>query len=126
MLQTFKDANVRAYDQSHKSGHASDVHCHVSAFSTRGCASTCFTVLQRVGLPRWHRGKASACQCRRFNRCAFDLWVRKIPWSRKWQCNPVFLPGKSHGQRSLVGYSPWGHKSQIHLSTPTHTLYRVQ
>ena len=34
----------------------------------------------------------------------------KIPWSGKWQPVPVFLPGKSHGQRSLVGYSPWGHK----------------
>ena len=33
-------------------------------------------------------------------------WVRKIPWRRKWQCTPVFLPGKSHGQRSLAGYSP--------------------
>ena len=34
----------------------------------------------------------------------------KIPWKRKWQPTPVLLPGKSHGQRSLVGYSPWGHK----------------
>ena len=34
----------------------------------------------------------------------------KIPWRRKWQSTPVFLPGKSHGQRSLVVYSPWGHK----------------
>ena len=40
----------------------------------------------------------------------FSPWVRKTPWSRKWQPTPVFLPGKSHGQRSLVGYSPWGHK----------------
>ena len=40
----------------------------------------------------------------------FYLWVRKIPWRRKWQPTPVFLPGKSHGQRSLAGYSPWGHK----------------
>ena len=32
------------------------------------------------------------------------------PWRRKWQPTPVFLPGKSQGQRSLVGYSPWGHK----------------
>ena len=39
-----------------------------------------------------------------------DLWVRKIPWRRKWQFTPVLLPGKSHGQRSLVGYSPWGCK----------------
>ena len=34
----------------------------------------------------------------------------KILWRRKWQPTPVLLPGKSHGQRSLVGYSPWGHK----------------
>ena len=40
--------------------------------------------------------------------------VRKIPWRRKWQPTPVFLPGKSHGQRSLVGYSPWGHKRVGH------------
>ena len=37
-------------------------------------------------------------------------WVRKIPWKRKWQPAPVFLPRESHGQRSLEGYSPWGHK----------------
>ena len=37
-------------------------------------------------------------------------WVGKIPLSREWQPTPVFLPGKSHGQRSLVGYSPWGCK----------------
>ena len=35
-------------------------------------------------------------------------WVRKIPWRRKWQPTPVFVPGESHGQRSLAGYSPWG------------------
>ena len=40
----------------------------------------------------------------------FDPWVRKIPWRRKWQPTPVFLPGESHGQGSLVGYSPWGYK----------------
>ena len=40
----------------------------------------------------------------------FGPWVGKIPWSRKWQPTPVFLPGKFHGQRSLVGYSPWGPK----------------
>ena len=37
----------------------------------------------------------------------FDPWVRKIPWRRAWQSAPVFLPGESHGHRSLVGYSPW-------------------
>ena len=52
----------------------------------------------------------------------FNPWVGKIPWRRKWQPAPVFLPGESHGQRSLAGYSPWGHKesdmtehSQIHI-----------
>ena len=39
-------------------------------------------------------------------RCRFDHWVGKIPWRRKWQPTPVFLPEESHGQRSLAGYSP--------------------
>ena len=39
-----------------------------------------------------------------------DPWVGKIPWRRKWQPTPVSLPGEYHGQRSLVDYSPWGHK----------------
>ena len=50
-----------------------------------------------------------AVQRRRFN-----LWVGKIPWSRIWKPAPVFLPGKSHRQRSLAGYSPWGHKRDRH------------
>ena len=41
----------------------------------------------------------------------FDLWVGRIPWRRAWQPPPVFLPGEFHGQRSLVGYSPQGHKA---------------
>ena len=48
------------------------------------------------GLPWWFSGKESACQRRR---CEFNPWVRKIPWRRKWQPTPVFLPGKSHGHR---------------------------
>ena len=55
----------------------------------------------------WLSGKESACQCRRHR---FDPWVRKIPWRRKRQSTPVFLPGKSCGQRSLMGYSPWSCK----------------
>ena len=42
--------------------------------------------------------------------CRFDPWAVKIPWRRAWQPTPVFLPGESHGQRSLVGYSPRGCK----------------
>ena len=60
-----------------------------------------------AGIPRWLSGKESACPCRR---CRFNPCVGKIPWSRNGQPAPVFLPGKFHGQRSLVGYSPWGHK----------------
>ena len=49
-------------------------------------------------------------QCRRHRRRGFDTWVRKIPWRRKWQPTPEFLAGKSHEQRILAGYSPWGHE----------------
>jgi len=44
-----------------------------------------------------------------YRRLGFDLWVRKIPWRREWLPTQVFLPGEFHGQRSLAGYSPWGH-----------------
>ena len=54
--------------------------------------------------------KNPAFQCRRHKRPWFDPWVGKISWRREWQPTPVFLPGESHGQRSLVGYSPWGSK----------------
>ena len=62
------------------------------------------------GFPGGTSGKEPACQCRRHTRFRFNSWVRKIPWRRAWQCTSVFLPGESHGQRSLVGYSPWGRK----------------
>ena len=70
-------------------------------------------------------GKEPTCQCRRCKRCGFDPWVGKIPWRRTWQPTPVFLPGESHGQRSLVGYSPWGLKEtdtaeQLSTHVPTH------
>ena len=54
--------------------------------------------------------KESTCQCRRHKRREFHPWVGKIPWRRKWQLTPVFLSGKFHVQRSLVGDSPWSHK----------------
>ena len=47
---------------------------------------------------------------RRLKRVRFTPWVGKIPWRRKWQPTAVFLPGEYYGQRSLVCYSPWGHK----------------
>ena len=51
-----------------------------------------------------------ACQCRRHKRHGFDPWVRKMPCRRARQLTPVFLPGESHGQRTLVGNGPQGHK----------------
>ena len=55
----------------------------------------------------------------------FDPWIGKIPWRRKWQPIPVFLPGKSHGQRSLVGYSPWGRRRVRHDLTAEQQQYRI-
>ena len=72
-------------------------------FSTRALEDTSELGLAHGSLPLWHSSKEPAHQCRRR---VFDPWVRKIPWRGKWQSIPVFLPGKSHGQRSLVGYSP--------------------
>ena len=66
--------------------------------------------------------KESTCQCRRHKRCRFDPWVRKIPWWRKWQSALVFLPGKFHRQKSLVGFRPWDHKE---LDTTEHTHTHV-
>ena len=65
-----------------------------------------------MGFPHGSVGKI-CLQCRR---PGFDSWVGKTPWRRKWQSTPVFLPGKSHGERSLAGYSPWGCKSWTWLS----------
>ena len=53
-----------------------------------------------------------------------DPWVRKFPWRRKWQLTPVFLPGEYHGQRSLAGYSSWGHKESDTTEWPTLSLSR--
>ena len=54
--------------------------------------------------------KESTCQFKRLQRHRFYPWVRKISWRKAWQPTPVFLPGESHGQRTLAEYSPWGCK----------------
>ena len=64
--------------------------------------------------------------CLQGGRLRFNLWVGKIPWRREGKLTPVFLPKKSHGQKSLVGYSPKGHKESDtteQLSIHTHTLF---
>ena len=60
---------------------------------------------------QWLSAEESACQCRRRG---FDLWVGKIPWRKKWQPTPIFLPEKFHGGRSLVDYNPWDCKRVRH------------
>ena len=69
-------------------------------------------------LPSWLRGKESACQHRRHE---FNLWVGKIPWRRKWQPTAVSFSGKSHGQRSLEGYSPRGRGESDTTGVAQHT-----
>ena len=63
--------------------------------------------------------------CQKCRRPMFYPWVENIPWSRKWLPTTVFLPKEFHGQRSLAGYSPWGHKEldTTELLTHTHVLY---
>ena len=74
----------------------------ISSMITLGCVAASQLLLVVKSQP--------ACQCRRPKRLGFDSWVGKILCYRKWQCNLVSLPGKSQGQRSLVGYSPWSCK----------------
>ena len=73
------------------------------------------------GLPRWFSGKESVCQCWR---CSFNPCIGTFPWRRKYQCTPVFLPWKSHGQRSMAGYSPWGRK-ESGMTETTQQQHRI-
>ena len=75
------------------------------------------------GLPCWLSGWRVCLQCRRHRRHGFDPWARKIPWRRERQPTSVFLPGKFLGQKSLVGYSPWGHKESDTTEQIAHWHY---
>ena len=69
-------------------------------------------------------GKEATCWCRRHKRYQFNPWIGKIPWKRIWLPTAVFLPGESHGQRSLVGYSPWGLKESDTTEVSEHAHMR--
>ena len=73
-----------------------------------------------MGFPGGSSSKEHACQCRRPKRHGFDPCLRKIPWRWKWQSTPVFLPGESHGQKSLVGYR--GYKESDMAEPHTHIV----
>ena len=90
------------------------------------CFASCYV---QSGLPRWLSGKRILLQCRRLDKtCSFDPRVGKIPCRRKSQPTPVFLPGGSHEQRGLAGYSLWGPKEldmtqQLNINTHTDRVY---
>ena len=66
------------------------------------CVCVCVCRIYRMGFPGGASGKEPIYQFRGHKRCGFDPWLGEIPWRRKWQTTPVFLPGESHGQRSLA------------------------
>ena len=65
---------------------------YITPFNTQENKQLKNVYVWKHGLPRGYSGKESSCQ---YGRCKFNPWVRKIPWSRKWQPTPVFLPGES-------------------------------
>ena len=90
-------------------------------------------IQHKTGFQGGASGKEPTYQRRRRKRYGFDLSVGKIPWKRAWQPSPVFLPREFLEQRSLVGYSPQGHKgldmteatSHTHTHTHTHTQHKM-
>ena len=89
------------------------ISIHASAFNSFGYISRS-EIAGSYGfffmLPRWLSGKEFICQWRGCRRSGLNLSVWEIPWRRKWQPTPVFLAGKSHGQKSLESYNPGGLK----------------
>ena len=79
------------------------------------------------GFPGGTSGKEPTCQCRRHKRCGLNLWASQISRRRAWQPCQVFLPGESHGQRSLAGCGPWGCKeldmTEVTLLVHTHNVH---
>ena len=78
--------------------------------------------MQPLGFPGG--ASESTCQCRRHKRHRFNSWIGKIPWRRKWQPTPVFLSTESHGQRSLLDYSPWDCKESDMTEVTQQTCWK--
>ena len=100
-------------------------NCSLHFLSTQD-AKFLFTVNILYGLPRWHRAKKNPPA--NAGGMGSNPGLARFPWSKKWQPTPAFLPGESHGQRSLPDYSPWGCKESnttectcAHTRTHTHT-----
>ena len=96
-------------------------HRHTNIHTLKVCTASVYSILRFLPI-LGTRGNASACQCSWLKRHGFNLCMGKIPWRRKWQPTPVFLPGKSHGRRTLTGYSPWGRKESVTGTGHTHII----
>ena len=87
------------------------------------CLHVCELFSTHMGFPGSSVSKESTCSAGDTGRHGFNPQVRKIPWRRAWQPTPVFLPGESHGQRNMVGYSPWGRKESDTTEVTEHTTH---
>ena len=95
--------NIQSQEQSVAQRHQTCKECRCSLrLRTARVSQGLYLYMELSG---WLSGKEPAYQCRRRG---FEPWVGKIPWRRKWESTPIFLPGKSQGQRSLAGYGPGG------------------
>ena len=109
---------------------SAEVLCHSSTVYWVGCVSEMNTAIFVYGLPWWLRWWRSHLQCRRpefepSTRVELPRGSGRSPVERKWLPTPVFLPGEFHGQRSLVGHSPWGCKESDTTEQLTLSLFHI-
>jgi len=111
-MSTLWNAAAKKNKKQHSNQIPLPLHFPPVHSSNRQFANNLITVplWDNKGFSHGSSGKEPACKSKRHKRHGFDPWVGKIPWKRAWQPIPEFLPGESHGQRRLAGYSPWGHK----------------
>ena len=75
-------------------------------------------------LPKWRLGR-TCLPMHKTKRCGFHPWMGETPWRKAWQPTPVFLPGKSHGRRTLVGYGTQGHKESDMTEVTQHSTVHI-
>ena len=109
--------NSQFWDVFHLLTGLSEVTVIINSYTVSSNSSDPFSfhLTTQTGFPGSASSNDPTCQCKRHKRLEFHPWVGKIPWRRERQPAPAFLPGESHGQRSLVGYSPKVMKSQTGL-----------
>ena len=118
----------RGYDWATEQEQNSELHKLIipSIKKTKKISSksskACCLVARASQMTQWQR---ICLQCRRLKRHGFEPWLEKMPWRGEWQPTSAFLCGKSHIQRSLVGYSLWGCKRVGHNRATTHTHTRL-